>query len=43
VGQINAIDQAYAHITTPYIFHSEDDWEYLCSGFVEESLIWLEK
>jgi GT2 family glycosyltransferase len=26
VGQINLIDQAYAKIATPLIFHLEDDW-----------------
>jgi hypothetical protein len=34
IGQVNAIDKAYSYIKTPYIFHSEDDWEYLHEGFV---------
>jgi Glycosyl transferase family 2/SEC-C motif len=37
VGQIKLIDQAYARITTPYIFHLEDDWEFYRSGFMERS------
>jgi hypothetical protein len=37
VGQIRAIDLAYAKVDTPYIFHLEDDWEFYRSGFVEKS------
>jgi hypothetical protein len=37
VGQIRLIDQAYAQVTTPYIFHLEDDWEFYRSGFMEKS------
>lgn len=36
-GQIASIDHAYAQVTTPYIFHCEDDWLFFRSGFVEES------
>jgi hypothetical protein len=28
LGQIAAIDRAYAQVDTPYIFHLEDDWEF---------------
>jgi hypothetical protein len=42
LGQIAAIDRAYRSITTPYIFHCEDDWRFFRSGFVEESLELLE-
>ena len=42
VGQIRAIDSAYGRVATPYIFHMEDDWEFLHAGFVEESLEILE-
>ena len=38
VGQMAAIDIAYAHITTEYIFHCEDDWEFYAAGFIEKSL-----
>src|SRR5262245_59599823 len=38
VGQIAAVDYVYARVTTPYIFHCEDDWEFYESGFVESSL-----
>jgi hypothetical protein len=41
LGQIAAIDRAYKTVTTPYIFHCEDDWLFYRSGFVEESLILL--
>ena len=38
VGQIKAIDQAYKHVNTEYIFHCEDDWEFFAPGFIEKSL-----
>jgi hypothetical protein len=37
VGQIRLIDSAYALVTTPYIFHLEDDWEFYRPGFMERS------
>ena len=42
VGQIRLIDQAYGHVTTPYIFHLEDDWEFTRSGFMQKSRALLE-
>ncbi|MET3461299.1 glycosyltransferase family 2 protein [Variovorax atrisoli] len=36
-GQVNAIDTAYAQVTTPYVFHLEDDWEFYKPGFIEKS------
>ncbi len=42
VGQIAAIDYAYSRVTTPYIFHMEDDWLFYRHGFLEKSLIVLE-
>lgn len=42
LGQIRSVDRAYAAIDTPYIFHSEDDFEFLRPGFIEESLSILE-
>lgn len=41
-GQIQCIDDAYAHVKTPYIFHCEDDWEFFKEGFMEPSLRILE-
>ena len=38
IGQVHSIDKAYSMIKTPWIFHSEDDWLYFRSGFIEESL-----
>lgn len=38
VGQVRSIDLAYARVTAPYIFHMEDDWEFLAGGFIEKSL-----
>jgi Glycosyl transferase family 2 len=42
LGQIESIDKAYATITTPYVFHCEDDWRFFRQGFVEESLALLQ-
>ena len=41
VGQIYSIDRAYQCVNTPYVFHCEDDWEFTSSGFIEESLEYL--
>ena len=35
VGQLAALDQIYKYIDTDYYFHSEEDWEYVRSGFIE--------
>lgn len=43
VGQIKAIDIMYAEVTTPYIFHCEDDWEFTKSGFIQKSIAILEE
>jgi hypothetical protein len=37
-GQVAAIDFAYGVVQTEFIFHCEDDWEFLAPGFVEKSL-----
>jgi hypothetical protein len=37
LGQIHSIDRAYSQVTTPYIFHLEDDWEFLSGDFLQES------
>ncbi len=42
IGQMRLIDKAYAQVTTPYIFHLEDDWEFYRSGFMERSRALLE-
>jgi hypothetical protein len=43
VGQIAAIDFMYEIVTTPYIFHCEDDWEFYRTGFIQASFNVLEK
>ena len=43
IGQIAAIDLAYARVDTPYIFHLEDDWEFYRPGFIERSRALLER
>jgi hypothetical protein len=37
LGQIKSIDLAYSKVTTDYIFHCEDDWEFYKSRFIEDS------
>jgi hypothetical protein len=32
-----SIDTAYREVSTPFIFHCEDDWEFYASGFIEKS------
>lgn len=36
-GQAANLDSLYDMVTTPYIFHMEDDWEFLYPGSVRES------
>ncbi|WP_417447328.1 glycosyltransferase family 2 protein [Kangiella sp.] len=38
LGQMKSIDIAYEKVTSPFIFHCEDDWMFHRSGFIEESL-----
>jgi hypothetical protein len=38
IGQMAAIDRAYAAVDTEYIFHCEDDWEFYAPGFIEKSI-----
>lgn len=38
LGQIRSIDRAYQAVTSDYIFHCEDDWEFYRGGFMEISL-----
>ncbi|MQT37595.1 glycosyltransferase family 2 protein [Pseudomonas helleri] len=42
LGQLASIDLAYSKVSTPYIFHCEDDWEFYRPGFVEDSRAILE-
>jgi len=42
LGQLHAIDHAYAHVKTPLIFHCEDDWLFTRNGFLKESAKILE-
>lgn len=41
-GQIRNIDRCYAMIDTPYVFHCEDDFQFIKSGFIEPSIKVLE-
>ena len=43
LGQIRSIDRAYREVRTPYIFHCEDDWEFVRGGFIERSFEFLDQ
>ena len=43
LGQLKSIDKAYREIDTEYIFHCEDDWKFLKSGFIEKSMELMEE
>lgn len=43
VGQIAAVTILYSKVTTPYIMHQEDDFEFFKTGFVQKSLSILEE
>lgn len=42
LGQMASIDLAYSKVAHPFIFHCEDDWQFLRSGFIGESARLLE-
>lgn len=42
LGQIPNIDKVYSNVETEYFFHLEDDFEFLETGFMEESYKILE-
>jgi hypothetical protein len=37
IGQIRSIDVAYSYVTTPFIFHMEEDWKFLRKSPIEVS------
>ena len=42
IGQNASIDKMYKTVSTKYIFHCEDDWEFYRGGFIEDSIKILE-
>lgn len=38
LGQLKSIDAAYSQVSTPWVFHCEDDWEFYRTGFIEDSI-----
>lgn len=38
IGLVESIDKAYPMVTTQYIFHSEDDFDYFKPGFIERCI-----
>lgn len=44
IGQIKSIDKMYATVNTDYIFHSEDDYQYIGNqNFIQDSMDILEE
>ena len=43
LGQIRSIDRLYSRVNTEWIFHCEDDWEFLANGFIGESFAILKE
>jgi hypothetical protein len=43
MGQIYSIDRAYSLVETDYIFHCEDDWDFVQAGFMQNSKEILDK
>ena len=43
LGHMKSIDRAYQEVGTPYIFHCEDDWEFIKKGFIEDSFLLLDQ
>ena len=37
IGQVRSIDLLYSRIETDWVFHCEDDWEFVDSGFLDKS------
>lgn len=43
IGQIEALCYLMRHVTTPYYFSIEDDWEFYRPGFIEDSIALMDK
>ena len=43
LGQRAAIDFLYSLVSTEYIYHCEDDWEFYKCGFIEASIGYLKQ
>lgn len=41
-GHMASLTSLYANVTTPWIFHCEDDWEFFQGGFMEKSRLRLQ-
>ena len=42
IGAYASIDNAYSVVTTPWVLHFEDDWEFVRGGFVKQAVEILE-
>ncbi len=43
LGQFRSIDRLYSHVETEWIFHCEDDWEFVENGFIAKSFAILKE
>ncbi len=43
IGQVRSIDKLYSSIQTDWVFHCEDDWEFIDSGFLHNSYLLMKK
>ena len=39
IGQVRSIDRLYSRIETEWVFHCEDDWEFIDSQFLQSSYL----
>lgn len=42
LGHLMSVDKAYGMVETPYVFHCQEDWEFLKGDFIEPSIKVLE-
>lgn len=38
ISQLRSIDKLYSYVSTKYVFHCEEDWEFLQPYFIEKSM-----
>ena len=38
IGLVESLDTVYAEVTTPYVFHTEDDFEFIKPGFIDKAI-----
>jgi glycosyltransferase involved in cell wall biosynthesis len=38
IGLVESLDKVYAEVTTPYVFHTEDDFDFIKPGFIDKAI-----